>query len=203
MIDQRDWMSAVEKYRGDAVVIPAYQAVKGWAEVSRFPRRDFSIDCPSMGKFSSIALGLALAQSNTKVILMDGDGSLLMNLGTLVTIAAQAPANFYHFVVQNGCYATTGGQALPAIDRVSFAGMAKAAGYAAAYAFDDPGGVHRRGRSHPLGARPRADLHGDHPRGPTGRPRPPSPGTGRSPKSSASCARRWAPPDACGPPSAP
>ena len=137
MIDQRDWMAALEKYRGDAVVIPAYQAVKGWAEVSRFPRRDFSIDCPSMGKFSSIALGLALAQSDTKVILMDGDGSLLMNLGTLITIANQKPANFYHFVVQNGVYATTGGQALPAIDRVSFAGMAKAAGYAAAYAFDD------------------------------------------------------------------
>ena len=137
MIDQREWMSALEKYRGDAVVIPAYQAVKGWAEVSRFPRRDFSIDCPSMGKFSSIALGLALAQSDTKVILMDGDGSLLMNLGTLVTIASKAPANFYHFVVQNGVYATTGGQALPAIDRVSFAGMARAAGYAAAYAFDD------------------------------------------------------------------
>ena len=137
MIDQRDWMAAVEKHRGDAVVIPAYQAVKGWAEVSRRPRRDFSIDCPSMGKFSSIALGLALAQSDTKVILMDGDGSLLMNLGTLVTIATQAPANFYHFVVQNGVYATTGGQALPAIDRVSFAGMAQAAGYAAAYSFDD------------------------------------------------------------------
>ena len=137
MIDQRDWMSVLEKYRGDAVVIPAYQAVKGWAEVSRLPRRDFSIDCPSMGKFSSIALGFALARSDTKVILMDGDGSLLMNLGTLVTIAAQAPTNFYHFVVQNGVYATTGGQALPAIDRVSFAGMARAAGYAAAYSFDD------------------------------------------------------------------
>ena len=137
MIDQRDWMSVLEKYRGDAVVIPAYQAVKGWAEVSRLPRRDFSIDCPSMGKFSSIALGFALARSDTRVILMDGDGSLLMNLGTLVTIAAQAPTNFYHFVVQNGVYATTGGQALPAIDRVSFAGMARAAGYAAAYSFDD------------------------------------------------------------------
>ena len=82
MIDQRDWMSVLEKYRGDAVVIPAYQAVKGWAEVSRLPRRDFSIDCPSMGKFSSIALGFALARSDTRVILMDGDGSLLMNLGT-------------------------------------------------------------------------------------------------------------------------
>ena len=91
-----------------------------------------------MGKFSSIALGLALARSDTKVMLMDGDGSLLMNLGTLVTIAAQAPTNFYHFVVQNGVYATTGGQALPAIDRVSFAGMARRLpGYAAAYAFDD------------------------------------------------------------------
>ena len=57
-----------------------------------------------------MALGIALAKPDTKVILFDGDGSLLMNLGSLVTIGNKAPKNLVHFVMDNGVYATTGGQ---------------------------------------------------------------------------------------------
>ena len=60
-----------------------------------------------MGSASSIGLGIALAQPNKKVIVMDGDGSLLMQLGSLVTIAGAAPENLYHFVFENGVYATS------------------------------------------------------------------------------------------------
>ena len=63
-----------------------------------------------MGKGSSIALGLALARPDIPIILFDGDGSLEMNLGSLVTVANKAPKNLYHFVIQNGVYAMTGGQ---------------------------------------------------------------------------------------------
>ena len=63
----------------------------------------------SMGMASSIGLGLALAQKR-KVIVFDGDGSVLMNLGSLVTIYNQAPENFVLVVIDNECYGSTGSQ---------------------------------------------------------------------------------------------
>jgi thiamine pyrophosphate-dependent acetolactate synthase large subunit-like protein len=65
----------------------------------------------SMGLTSSIALGLAIARPDRRVIAVDGDGSLLMNLGGLATIGAVAPRNLVVLVVDNESYATTGGQA--------------------------------------------------------------------------------------------
>jgi thiamine pyrophosphate-dependent acetolactate synthase large subunit-like protein len=64
-----------------------------------------------MGLTSSIALGLALARPDRRVVALDGDGSLLMNLGSLATIAACAPTNLLVLVLDNGQYGTTGGQA--------------------------------------------------------------------------------------------
>jgi thiamine pyrophosphate-dependent acetolactate synthase large subunit-like protein len=78
-----------------------------------------------------------LARPDTKVIVFDGDGGLTMNLGTLVTIANKAPQNLYHFVMDNGVYATTGGQPVPGAGTTSYAEMAQAAGYAHTYEFDD------------------------------------------------------------------
>lgn len=64
----------------------------------------------SMGLASSIGLGLALARPDRRVFVIDGDGSLLMNLGSLATIGWQQPANLVVVVLDNGLYATTGGQ---------------------------------------------------------------------------------------------
>ncbi|MDO5836150.1 MAG: sulfopyruvate decarboxylase subunit beta [Methanobacterium sp.] len=63
----------------------------------------------SMGMASSIGLGLALAQKR-KVIVFDGDGSLLMNLGSLVTIYNQSPENLVLVALDNECYGSTGNQ---------------------------------------------------------------------------------------------
>src|SRR6185295_14182150 len=83
----------------------------------------------SMGLASSIGLGIAKAQPARRVIIFDGDGNVLMNLGTLATIAAVAPANLWHVCFDNGVHASTGAQ--PTIsDRVALDAMAKAAGYA-------------------------------------------------------------------------
>ena len=60
-----------------------------------------------------------------------------MNLGTLVTIAEKAPKNLYHFVLENGVYAVTGGQPIPGSTKLSFAGIAKEAGYTESFEFDD------------------------------------------------------------------
>jgi phosphonopyruvate decarboxylase len=135
MISQEDMMGVVQQHRGNAVVVPVERANVAWPRISSYPQRDIS---PSaMGKGSSFALGLCLAQPDTKVIVFDGDGSLEMNLGTLVTVANKAPKNLYHFVLENGMYATTGGQPIPGQEQISFTNMAKSAGYAATYDFDD------------------------------------------------------------------
>ena len=64
----------------------------------------------SMGLASSIGLGLALARPERRVIALDGDGSVLMNLGTLATIAHHAPENYLLVILDNGCYGSTGSQ---------------------------------------------------------------------------------------------
>ena len=67
----------------------------------------------SMGLASSVGLGIALARSDVRVFVLDGDGSLLMNLGSLATIGLLQPANYVLVVMDNEQYATTGGQATP------------------------------------------------------------------------------------------
>jgi len=67
----------------------------------------------SMGLASSIGLGLALSRPDLRVFVLDGDGSLLMNLGSLATIGLLAPANLVVIVMDNELYATTGGQETP------------------------------------------------------------------------------------------
>ena len=129
-------MAKVAQQRDSAVVLTTMGSRGDWAQVSGVPQRDLPVS-GAMGKASSVALGLALAQPNVNVILFDGDGSLLMNLGALIAIANKAPANLYHFVMENGVYATTGGQPIPGQGRVSLAKLALAAGYPAAYEFDD------------------------------------------------------------------
>ena len=66
-----------------------------------------------MGLDSSHGLGLALGRPDKRVIVLQGDGSLLMNLGSLVTIAAVAPKNLVHLVAQNDTYEANGSQPIP------------------------------------------------------------------------------------------
>ena len=117
MIDQDELFKVLEQHRGDAVVFAVFRAARHWLDVSKNPKRDMPIGTLGfpfvMGKASSFALGISLAQPDVKFFLLDGDGSVLMNLGSLITIADKAPKNLYHFVIENGVYATTGGQDLP------------------------------------------------------------------------------------------
>ena len=68
---------------------------------------------------------------------MDGDGSLLMNLGTLVTVGGQAPENLYHFVLDNGSTPSPGDSRSRTSGTVNFATLARGAGYASAFEFED------------------------------------------------------------------
>lgn len=80
----------------------------------------------SMGVASSIGVGLALAKPELRVFVVDGDGSLLMNLGSLATIGLLQPANLVLVVMDNEAYATTGGQATPTAHGADLAATARA-----------------------------------------------------------------------------
>lgn len=92
---------------------------------------------PLMGGASSIGLGIALARPDQVVMVLDGDGSLVMQLGTLLTIAKAAPKNLLHFVFNNRVLYEGGGRLPIAGDDVGdFVTLAKAAGYPAAYSIE-------------------------------------------------------------------
>ena len=136
MFQTADMFKVFQEYRGNAVVIPG-RGGRHWINVSTIPTRDVPLGDPAMGGHASFAFGLALAQPDEKVVVFDSEGDLLMNLGALPTIAEVDPKNFYHFLLDNECYATTGGQPVPNAKNVAYDVMAKGAGYPRTYSFDN------------------------------------------------------------------
>src|SRR6266508_6028336 len=88
-------------------------------------------------KPEDVRVAIALGCPDRRVIVFDGDGSLLMQLGSIATIAGAAPRNFTHLLFKNGVYHTSGSQETPGGAGTDFAAMARAAGYRNAYTFDD------------------------------------------------------------------
>ena len=136
MMHTADMLRAFAPYRKDAIVVPG-RGGRHWMQLSGMPARDAPLGDPAMGGHAGFALGLALARPDKRVVLFDSEGDLLMSLGMLVTIAEQCPANFYHFLIDNGCYATTGGQPVPNADNVAYDVLARGAGYPRAFAFTE------------------------------------------------------------------
>lgn len=119
----------------DDIVVGIYSSAFDWIEIRPSPLN--YIFTGVMGLGSSHGLGLAIGRPDRRVIVLDGDGSLLMNLGTLVTIANAAPKNFYHFVSANGTYEANGGHPIPGQGTVSFTGFADSAGYPHSYEIEE------------------------------------------------------------------
>jgi phosphonopyruvate decarboxylase len=83
----------------------------------------------SMGMASSVGLGLAVARPDRRVVVVDGDGAALMNLGSFVTVGWRAPRNLVWLVLENGVFLETGGQPVATgAARADLAGIARAAG---------------------------------------------------------------------------
>ena len=136
MIEMAEILKVFQQYRGDAIVIPG-KGARYWNDISTRPNRDVHLAPVAMGGRASFAFGLALAQPDKKVVLFDTEGDLLMGLGTLSTIAEHQPKNFYHFLTDNECYATTGGQPVPNAKHTAYDVLARGAGYPHAYAYDN------------------------------------------------------------------
>ena len=133
-MSQRRALEVLAQHRGRHIVITTMTAVGVWPELSNSPL-DFAYMPSAMGHGPGLALGLALAQKERGVIVVNGDGSMLMNLGSLATLAAH-PADVYLVILDNGLYEVTGGQATAGAGRANFAALASAVGIGRVYAFD-------------------------------------------------------------------
>ena len=133
MMRRDECLKVLARHHTGEIVVPVYQAAFEWMAIKPHPLT--YLGTGAMGQASSHALGLALGRPDKRVIVLDGDGSLLMNLGSLVTIGAAAPRNLVHFVCENGTYEANGGHPIPGAGRVSFAGLARAAGYRSVHEF--------------------------------------------------------------------
>jgi sulfopyruvate decarboxylase subunit beta len=125
-LSHRDALEVLSAFRGQHVVITTHGSVDDWVSLSD-SALDFAFVPASMGQGPALGLGLALAQTRHGVVVVSGDGHLLMNLGTLITMANHG-ANLFLVVMDNGVYEVTGGQPVPGSGRTDFAGLARAAG---------------------------------------------------------------------------
>ena len=128
-------LEALKAHVTDDIVVAVYQACFDWISIN--PRDLNYVATGAMGQGVSHGLGLALVRPDRRVLVLDGDGSLLMNLGALVTVADAGCTNLYHFVFENGVYEVNGGHPVPGSGRTDFAAIARGAGYARATRFDD------------------------------------------------------------------
>ena len=137
-----DVLRAIAATRGDGICVPTMTTDPAWRTIAP---DDLSVTCVGfMGGASSLGLGLALARPDRRVIVFDGDGSLLMQLGSLATIAGARARNLAHLVFKNGVYHTSGAQETPGGLSVDFVTMAKGAGYRDAYVVGDSDELQRR-----------------------------------------------------------
>jgi phosphonopyruvate decarboxylase len=142
LVDALDVLRRVR--RDDEVIIPTMGSAREWMNLGASHPLDFVLVPSAMGHGTSIGLGLALARPEKRVIVLSGDGSLLMNLGSLASIVAARATNLVVLVFDNGVYEVTGQQptaasALARADgrRADFCGIARGCGFDSVHAFRD------------------------------------------------------------------
>jgi sulfopyruvate decarboxylase subunit beta len=112
----------------DALVVTALgNASYLWSAMHHVPENFYFED--AMGLAMPLALGLAISQPDRPVVVVEGDGALMMHMGALVTVGAVAPPNLTVLLIQNGLHAASGGQALTNPD-LDLAQLARSAGIA-------------------------------------------------------------------------
>ena len=134
-IPYREAARAVSYHRGDSLVVSTSAALREWSQVSE--RRDLDLDLMDcMDRAPAVGLGLALAQSSGKVLVLDCDATLRTNLGGLATIGESRPSNLVHFVFDDASRSSTGGTPIKELDHLDLVRMAESSGYSRAYHFD-------------------------------------------------------------------
>jgi sulfopyruvate decarboxylase subunit beta len=129
-------LQTLAKHRTNELVLTTMSTAQEWPAYSQ-SEFDFNALGTGMGHLPDMGLGLAVACPDRKVLILNGDGSMLMNLGVLVSIANAAPRNLILFVFENEIYEVTGGQPIPGRGRTNFAAMAQGAGFPHTFEFDE------------------------------------------------------------------
>jgi len=122
------YLQVIARRRATALVVTTMTAAKVWP---RWSETSADIDyLPSaMGHASDLAVGLAIANPQCTVLCVNGDGSLAMNLGTLITTVAAGVGNLIMFVMANGIYRIVGGSPVPAAGTIAWDQLARACGW--------------------------------------------------------------------------
>jgi thiamine pyrophosphate-dependent acetolactate synthase large subunit-like protein len=140
LLHRRDVVAQLLKGRGGLMAISGLGAPA--SDITSAGDHDLNFPMwGAMGGATMIGLGLALAQPKRKVLVVTGDGEMLMGIGALATIAIMRPKNLYVVVLDNERYGETGMQETHTGHGVDLAGMAKAAGFTHALNIDDQAGV--------------------------------------------------------------
>ena len=135
VIPSMEATKAVNFHRKDALVISTSFALREWSQVSE--RRDLDVDLSDcMDRAPAVGLGLALAQPEGKVLVLDCDSTLRTNLGGLATIGESNPENLVHFVFDDVASSSTSGVHIKELDNLDLAQIALSSGYAKTYEFD-------------------------------------------------------------------
>lgn len=127
-LDRREVVAQILKQRGDTLVVTGLGSTCWDATAAGDDPRNFYV-WGAMGGATMIGLGLALAQPTRRVLVITGDGEILMGLGSLATVAVQHPANLSIVVIDNERYGETGMQDTHTRSGVDLAGIAEAAGF--------------------------------------------------------------------------
>jgi sulfopyruvate decarboxylase subunit beta len=131
----RGALVALHRARGERdIVITTMTPARDWMTLTQSPL-DIILVPSAMGHATSLGLGLALAQPDRRVVVCNGDGSMLMNLGSLVSITGTGVSNLIVLVFDNGVYEVTGAQPTPASSGVDFAAIARGAGFQSVFEF--------------------------------------------------------------------
>jgi len=136
MLTLAQLLGPLHEHRTNEVVVTTMSAARPWGRLSGHPLDFASVDS-AMGHAADLALGIALARPERKVICLNGDGSMLMTLGTLATVVGAVAANYVLIVCDNSVFATTGNLAVAGAGWIDHAALAEAAGFRSVYRFED------------------------------------------------------------------
>ena len=136
MLTTAQLLEPLARHRTNEVVVATMSVVRPWGRLS-----DHELDIASadsaMGHAADLALGIALARPERRVVCLNGDGSMLMCLGTLATAVGTAAHNFVLVVADNGVYEITGLQPVAAAPLLDHGALAEAAGFRQVFRFED------------------------------------------------------------------
>ena len=127
MLNKYTCLEKLAALRKEEVVVTCMGSAKPWEKLSDTALDFASVDS-AMGHAADFALGLAIAKPDRRIITINGDGSMLMCLGTFVTLAQRPCENYTMIIIENGTYEVTGNQKLPGVGKMDFEAIARGSG---------------------------------------------------------------------------